>query len=69
VFFGKVGWTGWSRGHWPAPGLTAPTPTGKAAACHAGGMAAGAIDAMLRQLDLLRGQVTREIRQAGAAPR
>jgi len=28
-----------------------------------------AIDAMLRRLDLLRGQVTREIRQAGDAPR
>jgi len=42
---------------------------GKAAARRAGGTAVGAIDAMLRRLDLLRGQVTREIRQAGDAPR
>ena len=40
--------------------------TGKATARGAGGMAVGAIDAML---DLVRGQVTREIRQAGDAPR
>jgi hypothetical protein len=40
--------------------------TGKAAERRAGGTAAGAIDAMLH---LLRGQVTREIRQAGDAPR
>ncbi len=43
--------------------------TGKAAARGAGGMAVGAIDAMLRRLDLLRGPVTREIRRAGDAPR
>ncbi len=42
--------------------------TGKATARRAGGTAIGAIDAMLRRLDLLRGQVTREIRQAGDAP-
>src|SRR6266487_3140563 len=35
----------------------------------AAGTAIGAIDAMLRRLDLLRGQVTREIRQAGDALR
>jgi hypothetical protein len=39
---------------------------GKAAARRAGGTAVGAIDAMLR---LVRGQVTREIRQAGDALR
>ena len=39
---------------------------GKAAERRAGGMAVGAVDAML---DLVRGQVTREIRQAGDAPR
>jgi hypothetical protein len=39
---------------------------GKAAGRRAGGTAAGAIDAML---DLVRGQVTREIRQAGDALR
>jgi hypothetical protein len=33
---------------------------GKAAARRAGGTAIGAIDAMLRRLDLLRGQVTRD---------
>ena len=40
--------------------------TGKAAARRAGGTAVGAIDAMLH---LLRDPVTREIRQAGDAPR
>jgi hypothetical protein len=40
--------------------------TGKAAERRAGGMAVGAIDAML---DLVRDPVTREIRQAGDAPR
>jgi hypothetical protein len=40
--------------------------TGKAAERRAGGAAAGAIDAMLH---LLRGPVTREIRQAGDTPR
>jgi hypothetical protein len=39
---------------------------GKAAGRRAGGMAVGAIDAML---DLVRDPVTREIRQAGDAPR
>jgi hypothetical protein len=43
--------------------------TGKAAGRRAGGTAVGTIDAMLHRLDLLRGQVTREIRQAGDAPR